>query len=64
MRHWLLGAFVVVCALALTAPLLAPVQSAAPLLLFGVPFALIWVVGWVLASFVALWLYHLGEARR
>ena len=58
MRHLAFALFVLVCALALTAPLFAPVQARMPLLVGGIPFSLLWTVGWVLASFFALLSYH------
>ena len=63
-RHLAFVLFVLVCALALTGPLFAPIQQSAPPLVGGLPFSLLWVVGWVLASFTALLLYHLTGRQR
>ncbi|GEM_PF-2585218 len=52
-----LTAFYVVCALAVTGPGLSLVASHGETFA-GVPMALAWNLGWVLASFVALGLYH------
>lgn len=60
MRHVGLVIFVLLCAVALTLPL----PFDAPLLVGGVPFSLLWVVGWVLASFFVLLAYHVTGERR
>jgi len=49
-----LGLFVVVCGLAQIWPVYPWVVARAPLLVLGLPFGLVWTLGWVLASLVVL----------
>ncbi len=55
-RRAVLGytAFAVLCFLGLVWPVYPWAAARAPLLVLGVPFALAWNTGWVVASFVAL----------
>lgn len=62
-RPILYTTFCVLCLLAVTGPgywLFAAGPELTPL---GVPVSLMWTVGWVLASFAALLLFHLTRPR-
>lgn len=48
------GAFVVVCLACLTAPVQPMIAARLPVLVLGLPFPLLWNVGWLVASFTAL----------
>lgn len=56
LRHALFGLYVLVCGLSVTGVLLRGAQTA-PGRVLGLPAGLAWVVGWALATFVALALY-------
>ena len=58
LRDLLFAAFVVCCLGALTWPAYAWLGNRIEPFVLGLPFSLAWVVGWVLAAFVALALYH------
>lgn len=58
MRHGLFALWVACCLAALVWPGYALLGNRIEPRVLGVPFSLAWVVGWVLASFVALALYH------
>ena len=60
LRQALLAAFALLCAAALSWPLYPTALSGRPLLTGGIPTALWWVIGWVVASFVALAAYELS----
>lgn len=63
LREILYGLFCLLCLLALTGPgywLFASGSGVSPL---GIPVSMLWTVGWVVASFVALLLFHLTRAR-
>ena len=67
MRHVLLAGYAFCCLLALTWPGHRLFGVGARPFVLGVPFVLAWNVGWVLASFGVLTLYHgalRGAARR
>jgi len=55
--HVLFGTFVAVCLAALVWPVYAWAGERIEPRVLGLPFALTWNVGWVVASFVALLLY-------
>ncbi len=57
-RHLALGVYVVLCVAALTWPGYAWFGNRIEPFVAGLPFSLAWIVGWILASFVALSLYH------
>ena len=67
LRSWLLALYAVVCALALVWPVYPWVAARAPVLLLGLPFALLWNAGWILLTSVVVAAYHLtgtGEKRQ
>lgn len=55
--------FVVLCLLALVWPGYDLLGNRVEPFVFGLPFTLAWNVGWVLASFLALALFHLTRPR-
>ena len=52
------AAFAAVCAAALVWPVYPWVAERAPVLVLGMPFGLVWNLGWLVAGFVALLAYH------
>ena len=58
------AAYAVCCVGALTWPGYAWLGNRIEPYVLGIPFSLAWVVGWVLATFVALVVYHLTGVRR
>lgn len=58
-RNGLLAVYVVVCLCAVCWPGYAAFGNSIEPFVLGVPFSLAWVVGWVLATFVVLLVYHL-----
>jgi hypothetical protein len=62
-RNLLFALYVVVCALALTWPGYELVGNRVEPFVVGLPFTLAWNVGWVLATFVVLTLYHVTRPR-
>jgi hypothetical protein len=62
-RNALFALYVVVCALALTWPVYDLLGNRVEPLVLGLPFTLAWNVGWVLATFVVLALYHTTRPR-
>lgn len=59
MRRFLIGAYLALCTVALVWPGYALFGARVEPRLLGVPFSLVWVIGWLLATFVALGAYHL-----
>ena len=59
----LLAAYVLCCAFALTWPGYAWLGNRIEPFVFGLPFSLAWVIGWVLLTLIVLVLYH-GSAER
>ena len=59
----LFALYVVVCALALTWPGYDLLGNRVEPFVFGLPFTLAWNVGWVLATFMVLLLYHSTRRR-
>lgn len=57
MPHVLFGTYIVLCLAALVWPVYAWAGERIEPRVLGLPFAMAWNVGWVLASFVALVLY-------
>ncbi len=65
MRHALFGVYAALCLLAITWPGYALFDVGSREFVLGVPFVFAWNVGWVLASFVVLVVYHrTGRASR
>ena len=64
LRDLLFAGYVVCCVGALTWSGYAWLGNRVEPFVLGVPFSLAWVVGWVLASFVALALYHATDRDR
>ena len=64
LRDLLFAGFVVCCIGALTWPGYAWLGNRIEPFVLGLPFSLAWVFGWVLASFVALALYHATDRER
>jgi len=62
-RNVCYGLFVVVCAMALVWPGFPMIGNRIEPYILGVPFSLAWNIGWVVASFAALFLYHLTQAE-
>jgi len=62
-RNFLFGLYVIVCALALTWPGYDLLGNRVEPFVFGLPFTLAWNVGWVLATFMVLLLYHSTRPR-
>jgi hypothetical protein len=58
-RHLLFAVFVVSCLTALIWPGYAWFGNSIEPIILGLPFSLVWVIGWVGLSFVALLVYHL-----
>ncbi|MEM6731498.1 MAG: hypothetical protein AAF658_08065 [Myxococcota bacterium] len=63
MRNLLYGTFVLVCLLAIVWPGYPMLGNRITPLIFGIPFSLMWNVGWVCASFFALLAYHMTEPK-
>ena len=58
LARWALLVYLVACAAALMWPGLPLASERAPTLVAGVPFLLLWSVGWILATFGAMALFH------
>jgi len=54
--------FVVMCLSALIWPVFDLVAARSPVLVFGLPFSLVWNVGWVVLSFFALLAFHATDS--
>ncbi len=63
LAHLSLATYVLVCLAALTWPVYPWVAERFPGSVLGLPFAFAWNVVWVLASFLALILYHRARGR-
>jgi hypothetical protein len=59
LRNLLYGSFVFLCATALVWPGFPMFGNRIEPYVLGLPFGLAWNIGWVIASFSALWMYHL-----
>ena len=57
-RNLLLGVYAVACVLAMTWPVYAWLGNSIEPYVLGLPFSLVWVVGWVLMTFVVMVAYH------
>ena len=64
LRHLLFGIYCLCCLMAMTWPGYKWAAHSDRLSLFGLPFSLVWVIGWVLATFVVLNLYHATDRER
>ena len=62
-RNLLFALYVIACASALTWPGYDLLGNRVEPFVLGLPFTLAWNVGWVLATFVALTLYHSTRPR-
>ena len=58
LRHLLFGLYVLLCLGAMTWPGYAWFGNSIEPYVLGLPFSLVWVVGWVLLTFVVLTAYH------
>jgi len=58
LRNLLLAVYVLCCGLAVTWPVYAWFGNSIEPYVFGLPFSLAWVVGWVSLTFVVLVVYH------
>ena len=58
LRHILFGLYVMLCLGAMTWPGYAWLGNSIEPYVLGLPFSLAWVVGWVLATLVALTVYN------
>ena len=58
LRNALFGLYALCCLLAMTWPGYAHFGNAIEPYVFGLPFSFAWVIGWVLATFVVLVVYH------
>ncbi len=63
LRHVLFGIYVVLCLGAMTWPGYARLGNAIEPYVLGLPLSLAWVLGWVLATFAVLVLYHATGGR-
>lgn len=63
LRNLLFGVYVVLCLGAVCWPGYAWFGSAITPYVFGLPFSLAWVAGWVLLTFVVLSVYHVTGAH-
>jgi len=57
-RNLLFGIYLLVCCACLVWPVYDAVGNRIRPLVLGVPFSLVWVVGWVVLTFLALVVYH------
>ena len=58
-----LGVYLAVCAFCVVWPGMAWFGAKAEPLVLGLPFALAWMVGWIVATFVVLAVYHALRER-
>jgi len=58
LRNALFGLYAVACLMAMTWPVYAKFGNSIEPYVLGIPFSFAWVVGWVLATFVVLVIYH------
>lgn len=63
LRLGLFAVYAVVCLAMVAWPGYALFGNSIEPYVLGLPFSLAWIVGWVLATFVALVLFHLSGAR-
>ena len=64
LREFLFAGYVVCCLFALTWPGYAWLGNRIEPYVFGLPFSMAWILGWVLLSLAALVTYHAtGETR-
>jgi hypothetical protein len=64
-RHLLFAVFAICCLAAMIWPGYAWLGNSIEPYVWGLPFSLVWVIGWVCLCFVALLVYHLtGPADR
>jgi hypothetical protein len=62
--HVLFAIYLALCLLGSTWPGYALVGARLEPRILGLPFAFAWTIGWVLATFLALILYHRAVGRR
>jgi hypothetical protein len=62
-RDLLFAIYVVICAAALTQPGYALFGNRVEPFVLGLPFVLVWSVGWIALTFVVLALYHATDRR-
>ena len=58
LRNRLYGFFLLVCVASLGWPIYPLLGSRIEPFILGVPFSLIWMIGWAFLSFMALLIYH------
>ena len=59
----LLGVYLALCAFCLVWPGYAWLAASEEPFVLGLPFCLAWSVGWIVATFAAMSLYHLARSR-
>ena len=64
LRDLLYGLYALCCVAALIWPGYAVLGNRIEPYVLGVPFSLAWIVGWVLLSLAALFLYHVTDRSR
>ena len=62
--HVLFGAYVVVCIVSLVWPVYAWVGERVEPRPLGLPLGFLWNIGWIVLTFIALWLYDRAVGRR
>ncbi len=62
--HVLFGLYLAVCLLAVVWPGQAYIGGRIEPFVLGLPFSFAWTIMWVIATFVALVLYHMALQRR
>ena len=63
LRNRLYGFFLLVCVTSLGWPLYPLLGARIEPLVLGMPFSMVWMIGWVFLSFVALLAYDLTARR-
>ncbi len=58
LRNALFGLYALACLLAMTWPGFAHFGNSIEPYVLGLPFSFVWVIAWVLATFVVLVIYH------
>ena len=64
LRHLALGLFALICLSCLGWPGYAQLGDRIEPFVLGLPFSLVWNIGWITLSFMALLLFHLADGKR